>query len=92
VPTEPSDVCCWGKTGRIADAPSTSVSDPKRTSCHDYNVNIAGGFGAAAHDELHRGERDQAADEASAYTRGPDRRPILDMLMVSIDISGARFS
>ena len=21
VPTEPSDVCCWGKTGRIADAP-----------------------------------------------------------------------
>jgi hypothetical protein len=27
-----------------------------------------------------------------AYTRGPDRRPILDMLMVSIDISDVAFS
>ena len=27
-----------------------------------------------------------------AYTRGPDRRPILDMLMVSIDISEVAFS
>jgi NAD(P)-dependent dehydrogenase (short-subunit alcohol dehydrogenase family) len=26
-----------------------------------------------------------------AYTRGPDRRPILEMLMVSIDISDVRF-
>ena len=29
---EPSDVCCWGKTGRIARRASTSASDPKRTS------------------------------------------------------------
>jgi hypothetical protein len=27
-----------------------------------------------------------------AYTRGPDRRPILDMLMVSIDISEVVFA
>jgi len=27
-----------------------------------------------------------------AYARGPDRRPILDMLMVSIDISDVAFS
>jgi hypothetical protein len=27
-----------------------------------------------------------------AYTRGPDRRPILDMLMVSIDFSDVKFS
>jgi len=27
-----------------------------------------------------------------AYTRGPDRRPILDMLMVSIDIGDVAFS
>jgi hypothetical protein len=27
-----------------------------------------------------------------AYTRGPDRRPILDMLMVSIDVSDVAFS
>ena len=26
------------------------------------------------------------------YTRGPDRRPIVDMLMVSIDISDVAFS
>ena len=26
-----------------------------------------------------------------AYTRGPNRRPILDMLMVSIDISEVAF-
>jgi hypothetical protein len=26
-----------------------------------------------------------------AYTRGPDRRPITEMLMVSIDISDVRF-
>jgi hypothetical protein len=27
-----------------------------------------------------------------AYTRGPDRRPILEMLMVSIDISDVSFT
>jgi hypothetical protein len=27
-----------------------------------------------------------------AYTRGPDRRPILDTLMVSIDISNVSFT
>jgi hypothetical protein len=27
-----------------------------------------------------------------AYTRGPDRRPTLDMLMVSIDISRVSFT
>jgi hypothetical protein len=27
-----------------------------------------------------------------AYTRGPDRRPILEMLMVSIDITEVSFS
>ena len=27
-----------------------------------------------------------------AYTRGPDRRPILDMLMVSMEISDVAFS
>jgi hypothetical protein len=27
-----------------------------------------------------------------AYTRGPDRRPILDMLMIAIDFSDVKFS
>jgi hypothetical protein len=40
-------------------------------------VNIAGGFAAA---------------QLTAYTRGPDRRPILEMLMVSIDISDVSFT
>lgn len=59
---------------------------------HDYSVNIAGGFGASQLTSEY-----QAVDgvllptKRRAYTRGPDRRPILDMLMVSIDISDVSF-
>jgi hypothetical protein len=60
---------------------------------HDYNVNIAGGFAAA---QL---TSDYAAADSiclptkrRAYARGPDRRSILEMLMVSIDISDVRCS
>jgi len=59
---------------------------------HDYNVNIAGGFPAAqltsnyaTANEIHFPTR------RLAYTRGPDRRPIQEMLMVSIDFSEVRF-
>jgi hypothetical protein len=59
---------------------------------HDYNVNIAGGFPAAqltsnypVANGIHFPSRRRA------YTRGPNRRPILDMLMVSIDFSEVRF-
>jgi hypothetical protein len=59
---------------------------------HDYNVNIAGGFAAAqltsdyvVADGIH------LTTKRRAYTRGPDRRPIKEMLMVSIDISDVRF-
>jgi hypothetical protein len=59
---------------------------------HDYNVNIAGGFAAAqlisdyvVADGIH------LPTKRRAYTRGSDRRPILEMLMVSIDISEVRF-
>jgi hypothetical protein len=59
---------------------------------HDYSVNIAGGFAAAqltsdyvVADGIH------LPTKRRAYTRGPDRRPILEMLMVSIDISEVRF-
>jgi len=60
---------------------------------HDYNVNIAGGFPAS---QLML-EYVQAGDirmpsKRRAYTRGPDRRPILEMLMVSINISEVSFS
>src|SRR5215510_13439535 len=60
---------------------------------HDYNVNIAGGFNAAqltsdyiVADGIH------LPTKRRAYTRGPGRRPILDMLMVSIDISEVGFT
>ena len=59
---------------------------------HDYNVNIAGGFEAAqltsdyvVANEIH------LPTKRRAYTRGSDRRPILEMSMVSIDISEVRF-
>jgi len=59
---------------------------------HDYQVNIAGGFAAAqltsnyvVTNGIH------LPTKRRAYTRGPDRRPILEMLMVSIDISEVQF-
>jgi len=60
---------------------------------HDYSVNIAGGFPAS---QLML-EYVQAGDirmpsKRRAYTRGPDRRPILEMLMVSIDIAEVSFT
>ena len=60
---------------------------------HDYSVNIAGGFAAAqltsdyvAANGIH------LPTKRRAFTRGPDRKPILEMLMVSIDISDVRFA
>jgi hypothetical protein len=59
---------------------------------HDYSVNIAGGFPAAqltsdymVADGIH------FPSKRRAYTRGPDRRPNMEMLMISIDISEVRF-
>jgi hypothetical protein len=53
---------------------------------HDYSVNIAGGFGAA---QLTSGyvtaHGVRLPTRRRAYTRGPDRRPILDMLLGSRD-------
>src|ERR1700739_3071423 len=59
---------------------------------HDYSVNVAGGFAAAqltsdyvVVNGIH------LPTKRRAYTRGNDRQPILEMLMVSIDISEVRF-
>lgn len=59
---------------------------------HDYQVNIAGGFPAAqlTSDYIAAGGI-RLPTRRRAYTRGPDRRPILDMLMVSIDVSDVSF-
>jgi len=59
---------------------------------HDYGVNIAGGFAAAQLTTHHVTANGIAVPtRRRAYTRGPDRRPILEMLMVSIDISEVEF-
>jgi hypothetical protein len=59
---------------------------------HDYQVNIAGGFAASqlTSDYL-TANGIRLPTKRRAYTRGPDRQPIPDMLMVSIDISEPRF-
>ena len=60
---------------------------------HDYNLNIAGGFGGAQlTSEYCEADSIRLPTRRRAYTRGPDRRPVLDMLMVSIDISKVNFS
>jgi hypothetical protein len=60
---------------------------------HGYSVNIAGGFGAAQLTSHYVGANGlRLPTKRRAYTRGPDRRPILDMLMVSIDISDVSFT
>src|SRR5262249_8095182 len=60
---------------------------------HDYQVNIAGGFAAAQLTSEYRESGGiRLPTRRRAYTRGPDRRPILDMLMVSIDFSDVNFS
>jgi hypothetical protein len=59
---------------------------------HDYSVNIAGGFRAAQlTSDYSAANGIRLPTKRRAYTRGPDRRPIPEMLMVSIDISEVRF-
>ncbi len=60
---------------------------------HDYNVNIAGGFAASqlTSDYIEAGGI-HLPTKRRAYVRGPDRRPIVDMLMVSIDFTDVSFS
>jgi hypothetical protein len=59
---------------------------------HDYSVNVAGGFSAAQLTSDHvKVDGISLPTKRRADTRGPDRQPILDMLMVSIDISDVRF-
>src|SRR5262249_29160099 len=60
---------------------------------HDYSVNIAGGFPAAQLvSEYITANEIRFPTKRRAHPRGPDRRPIFDLLMVSIDISNVRFT
>src|SRR6202040_3502905 len=59
---------------------------------HDYSVNIAGGFKAAQlTSDYVEANGIRLPSKRRAYTRGPDPQPIVEMLMVSIDISEVRF-
>jgi hypothetical protein len=58
---------------------------------HDYHVDVAGGFPAAqyVHDIVDvQGLR--FPTKRRAYLRGPDLQPVLDLLLVSIDLSNFR--
>ena len=60
---------------------------------HDYSVNIAGGFAAAQlTSDYITIDGIRLPTKRRAYTRGSDRRPITEMLMVSIDISEIKFT
>ena len=60
---------------------------------HDYSVNIAGGFGASQLTSNYiQANGIHLPSKRRAYTRGPDNRPVLDMLMVAIDISNVSFT
>ena len=60
---------------------------------HDYNMNMAGGFGAAQLTSNYiQANGIGLPSKRRAYTRGPDNRAILDMLMVFIDISNVSFT
>ena len=60
---------------------------------HDYTVDMAGGFAAAqiVHDYI-EADGIRLPSKRRAYLRGPDHRPNLDLLLVSIDISDVRFT
>ena len=60
---------------------------------HDYQLNMAGGFGAAqlTFDPI-EADGIRLISRRRAYARTPDGRPIPEMLLVSIDIGGVKFS
>ena len=59
---------------------------------HDYSVNIAGGFPAAQlTSDYVIANGIYLPTKRRSYTRGGDRRPVLEMLMVAIDISEVCF-
>jgi hypothetical protein len=55
---------------------------------HDYSVDVAGGFGAAQlTSDYVEVQGVRLPTKRGAHTRGPDRRPIQEMLMIFINIS-----
>ena len=60
---------------------------------HDYDVDIAGSFPAAQYvDQMIEAEGFKLPTRRRAYVRGPDLKPVRDLLMVAIDLSEFSFS
>ena len=58
---------------------------------HDYQVDVAGGFPAAQlTGDYIEANGLRLPSRRRAFVRGPDNRPVIDLLMVSIDISNPR--
>jgi hypothetical protein len=60
---------------------------------HDYHVDVAGSFPAAQYvDSFVDVQGLRMPTRRRAYVRGPDLRPVRDLLMVAIDLSNFEFS
>ena len=59
---------------------------------HDYSLDVAGGFAAAQLiSDYTEADGIRLPTKRRAFARAPDRRPIRDVLLVSIDIGDVRF-
>jgi hypothetical protein len=60
---------------------------------HDYQVDVAGAFPTAQYvDQMVEAQGLRMPGRRRAYIRGPDLRPVRDLLMVAIDLSEFSFS
>ena len=60
---------------------------------HDYHVDVAGSFPAAQYvGKMVEAQGIKLPSQRRAYVRGPDLRPVRDLLMVAIDLSDVCFS
>jgi hypothetical protein len=60
---------------------------------HDYRVDVAGSFPAAQYvDQIVEVQGLKMPTKRRAYVRGPDMKPVRDLLMVAIDLSDFSFS
>lgn len=59
---------------------------------HDYHVDVAGGFPAAQYvSDFVDAQGLRIPTRRRAYLRGPDLKPVHDLLLVSIDLDGIEF-
>jgi hypothetical protein len=60
---------------------------------HDYHVDVAGSFPAAQYvDQIVEARGFKMPTRRRAYVRGPDLKPVPDLLMVAIDLSDFSFT